>query len=203
MVWPSLSLAACRCRVGEHLLRLNGSSGATVANRLWRFPRAQVRTHRRETAELFASSTGIHCGNRLPIGGTGIELSVPIRGTVFLGRIKLALSAHTLTSVNNLGGAASGPGGCPSACPGPHSGRRSNSRHWPRRSNAISLLHQDVHVEGPEHLVLPPPGKIRIFVSGRGGDDAKLLPELRMMRRRISIHKRLRRTGRQLHLQNN
>jgi len=102
MVWPSLSLAACRCRVGEHLLRLNGSSGATVANRLWRFPRAQVRTHRRETAELFASSTGIHCGNRLPIGGTGIELSVPIRGTVFLGRIKLALSAHTLTSVNNL-----------------------------------------------------------------------------------------------------
>src|SRR5260370_39343687 len=30
-------------------------------------------------------------------------------------------------------------------------------------SSAISLLHQDVHVEGPEHLVLPPPRKVGIF----------------------------------------
>src|SRR5260370_7846896 len=30
-------------------------------------------------------------------------------------------------------------------------------------SSAISLLHQHVHVEGPEHLVLPPPRTVGIF----------------------------------------
>jgi hypothetical protein len=40
---------------------------------------------------------------------------------------------------------------------------RSASAMRPGHSNAISLLHQDVHVEGPEHLVLPPPGKVGIF----------------------------------------
>src|SRR6266446_5821657 len=30
-------------------------------------------------------------------------------------------------------------------------------------ASAISLLHQDVHIEGPEHLVLAPPGKVGIF----------------------------------------
>ena len=37
-----------------------------------------------------------------------------------------------------------------------------------------------------------------LALSGQGGHDAKLLPELRTMRRRIGVHKHLRRTGRQL-----
>jgi hypothetical protein len=41
---------------------------------------------------------------------------------------------------------------------------------------------------------------IKISLSGRGGYDAKILAELRTMRRRIGIHKGLRRTGRQLRL---
>lgn len=37
-----------------------------------------------------------------------------------------------------------------------------------------------------------------LALLGQGGHDAKLLPELRTMRRRIGVHKHLRRTGRQL-----
>jgi hypothetical protein len=39
-----------------------------------------------------------------------------------------------------------------------------------------------------------------LALSGQGGHDAKLFPELRTMRRRIGVHKHLRRTGRQLRL---
>jgi hypothetical protein len=39
-----------------------------------------------------------------------------------------------------------------------------------------------------------------LALSGQGGHDAKLFPELRTMRRRIGVHKQLRRTGRQLRL---
>jgi hypothetical protein len=39
-----------------------------------------------------------------------------------------------------------------------------------------------------------------LALSGQGGHDAKLFPEPRTMRRRIGVHKHLRRTGRQLRL---
>jgi hypothetical protein len=62
-------------------------------------------------------------------------------------------------------------------------------------------------IEVPEYAATEPnPGRdlVHIFgslsLSGWGGDNAKILPERRTMRRHIGVHKHLRRTGRQLRL---
>ena len=62
-------------------------------------------------------------------------------------------------------------------------------------ASAISLLHQDVHIEGPEHLVLAPPGGCAFFASSHVVSSPDSVGTMRSPGGRRAAVKALRETG--------